>query len=371
MDSDIQVTQENKEFRILTAIGMITVVLGHLNSNVLDVFGLFPYYSYHVFIFVFVAGYFYKPKVQENLLSYIGHKFLKLMVPYYIWNLLYGILTMILHNVGFTIGYNLSFRTMFLDPFLGGHHFMYHFPSWFVPALFVIEVVNVLGRKVLSVFRLDKEWLIFCSCLFMGIMTVYLAIGGHVWGYYKDVGRILFLMPGFQLGRIYKEKIEKYNHFNIYLYLFVIIMIQLIIRFTQGGLNFSAVWVTSFANGPLVPFLTVTTGIAFWIGISKILNKIPYVNKLMVTIGRNSFRIMMHHMSMFLLLKTIFLGIKAWQFQRGIEIFKDFDMNEYLQNVSYVYLPDGKPLWIIPYIVIGIGVPVFMGEVMKRIYQRK
>ena len=41
---------ENKEFRILSAIGMILVVAGHLGFNVFDVGGLFPYYSFHVFL---------------------------------------------------------------------------------------------------------------------------------------------------------------------------------------------------------------------------------------------------------------------------------------------------------------------------------
>ena len=56
---------ENKEFRILSAIGMILVVAGHLGFNVFDVGGLFPYYSFHVFIFLFVSGYFYKKEAYN------------------------------------------------------------------------------------------------------------------------------------------------------------------------------------------------------------------------------------------------------------------------------------------------------------------
>lgn len=49
--------EENKQMRILSAIGMILVVAGHLGYSVFDVGGLFPYYSFHVFIFLFVSGY--------------------------------------------------------------------------------------------------------------------------------------------------------------------------------------------------------------------------------------------------------------------------------------------------------------------------
>ena len=52
--------EENKQMRILSAIGMILVVAGHLGYSLFDVGGLFPYYSFHVFIFLFVSGYFYR-----------------------------------------------------------------------------------------------------------------------------------------------------------------------------------------------------------------------------------------------------------------------------------------------------------------------
>ena len=45
--------KENKEFRILSAIGIILVVAGHLGYDVFDIGGLFPYYSFHVPLFMF------------------------------------------------------------------------------------------------------------------------------------------------------------------------------------------------------------------------------------------------------------------------------------------------------------------------------
>ena len=59
--------EENKQMRILSAIGMILVVAGHLGFNVFDVGGLFPYYSFHVFIFLFVSGYFYKKEAEKGI----------------------------------------------------------------------------------------------------------------------------------------------------------------------------------------------------------------------------------------------------------------------------------------------------------------
>ena len=50
-------TEENRQFRILSALGITFVVAGHLGYGVFDMGGLFPYYSFHVFIFLFVSGY--------------------------------------------------------------------------------------------------------------------------------------------------------------------------------------------------------------------------------------------------------------------------------------------------------------------------
>lgn len=47
--------KENRQFQILSALGIIFVVAGHLGYGVFDIGGLFPYYSFHVYIFLFVC----------------------------------------------------------------------------------------------------------------------------------------------------------------------------------------------------------------------------------------------------------------------------------------------------------------------------
>lgn len=289
--------KENRQFRILSALGIIFVVAGHLGYNVFELGGLFPYYSFHVFIFLFVAGYFYKEEAETNILHYILKKCRSLLLPYFVWNLFYGVLTQILHRAGFSLGQELSFKTLFISPFLDGHQFLYNFSAWFVPALFLIEVINVLMRKILDVLHLKNEWLIFLGCLLLGMITVQLAIGGHVWGLYKMPGRLLFMLPGFQMGRIYRDKLEKYDRLPDGIWLMIIIGIQVLISICCAGLAFGAVWVTSFANGPIVPYLTVVTGIAFWLRIARIISAIPNISDKLVYLGRNTYTVMIDRKS--------------------------------------------------------------------------
>lgn len=357
--------RENKEFRILSAIGIILVVAGHLGYNLFDIGELFPYYSFHVFIFLFVSGYFYKREAEERIAGYLIGKCVTLLVPYFAWNLFYGILTGLLHKAGFVIGQPLSLKTLFLSPFLDGHQFLYNFPAWFVPVLFMIEVINVLMRRVLSLLRLNYEWLIFAGCLTAGILTVWLAAGGHVWGWYKIPGRLLFMLPGFQMGRIYREKLKKHDTLADGPYFLIVMGIQVLITIFCYGLNFSAVWVSSFANGPVIPYITVTTGIAFWLRMARIMSKIPYLSDKMVCIGRNTYSIMMHHVACFMLVKGIFYLISLYT-----PFCSEFDREMFFSEIGFVYLAGGSEAgkWI--YLLTGIGLPLVIAGLQRYIAEK-
>lgn len=353
---------ENKEFRILSAFGILFVVAGHLNYDLFTVGGLFPYYSFHVFIFLFVSGYFYNEEAEKHVISYFVKKCLSLLLPYYIWNLVYGIVAFLLHGAGFSIGQELSVYTLLLAPFDGGHQFMYQYPSWFVPVLFIIEMINVMMRKVLSWFRLNNEWLILAGCLAAGILTVWLAIGNHVWGWYKIPGRILFMLPGFQFGRIYREKLEKKDVLPNGIYFIIVMTIQVIIHICTGGrLAFGAVWVNNFACGPIVPYLTVITGIAFWLRIAKCIKDVPFFATGLVTIGRNTYSIMMHHIFACFMVKAF-----CFMLHKLTGFCSEFDCLAFQSDVNYLYLPGGAEAakWI--YLSVGIGLPIWIASLQKK-----
>ncbi len=354
--------KENKEFRILSAIGIILVVAGHLGYDLFDIGGLFPYYSFHVFIFLFVSGYFYKEESQEHIGNYLLGKGITLLLPYFAWNLFYGVLAQVLHGAGFSIGEGLSFKTLFLSPFLDGHQFMYNFPAWFVPVLFMLEAANVLMRKLLSLLKLDFEWLIFAGCLAAGIATVWLAIGGHVWGWYKLPGRLLFMMPGFQMGRLYRTKLEGRDTLPDGPYFLLVMGIQVLIVIFAAGLNFSAVWVSSFANGPVVPYLTVATGIAFWLRAARIISQIPYLSRKMAYIGRNTYAIMMHHVGGFMLVKGFFYLCSLLT-----PFCAEFDREVFFREIGFVYLAGGAEgaKWI--YLFAGIALPLAIAGGIRQI----
>ena len=349
----MQTKERNATFCILSVIGMILILLGHLDFPILTGGDLFPYYSYHVMIFPFISGYFYRPEQETHILSYVKHKCKTLLLPYFIFNLFYGMLATLLHLAGFSIGGNISLYNLFIAPFMGGHQFLYNAPAWFVPALFLLEVCNVIGRKILSYLRIHNEVLIQLLYLAIGCAAVFLSKRGSVYDFYKLPGRIMFLAPCFQFGRLYKTVLEKRDIAPNCLYFPILLLIQLFLVTTNAGLNFSAVWVSSFANSPLTPYLTTVTGIALWLRIAKILTPVLGKSRFVQYFGKNTYSVMMHHLFSFFIINSIFYAVSSLT-----AFFTDFDRAAFLSDIYYVYLPGGFTQFKWVYLMAGIFLPL-------------
>lgn len=356
-------TKRNDTFVILSAIGIILILLGHLDFPILNMGGLFPYYSFHVMLFPFISGYFYKTADESNLPAYIKRKFIHLIVPYFVWNIIYGILATALHNFGMGIGENISLYNLTIAPFLSGHQFMYQAASWFVPALFLLELCNIIGRKILSLLRIRNEYVIMALYLVVGLTAIFLAKRGSVYDYYKLPARIMLLAPCFQFGHLYKEKLEERDTLPSYIYFPVLLLIQFVIIFASyGQVAFSAVWVTGFAHSVFLPYLTTLTGIAFWLRIAKELTPVLKNSRFIHYLGTHTFSVMMHHLMGFFLVNSVFSllsGIHEW--------FADFDMALFTTDIYYTYLPNGmseiKWLYLAAGLVVSLGI-AWLGEIL-------
>lgn len=346
--------QRNHTFVILSAIGILLVLLGHLDFQILSLGGLFLYYSFHVMLFVFISGYFYKPEEEVHIFSYIKRKCLHLLIPYFIWNVFYGILATLLHNVGIQIGENISLYNLFIAPFLGGHQFMYNAAAWFVPALFLVELCNVIGRRLLSLVRIRNEYVIMALYLIIGLASVYLAKRGSVYDLYKLPGRIMFLAPAFQMGRLYKEKLESKDKLPSSIYFLILLLIQFVISFAhEGRIGFSAVWVTGFSHSIFLPYLTTITGIAFWMRIAKELTPLLSKSRFVMYLGTHTFSVMMHHLLGFFLVNSVFSLLSSIA-----EPFNAFDHTSFISDIYYAYMPYGMTeiKWL--YLAVGIALPL-------------
>lgn len=347
--------QVNMQFRILSALAMILVVMGHVDEGMLTIGGLFPYYSFHIALFLFISGYFYQPEKEERIGAYLVGKARSLLLPYFVWNLVYGLLVLALRTVGFYIGNEPSLWTLFAEPFLSGHQFLYNAPAWFVPALFLTEAANVVIRRLLRLVHMQNDWLLMGLYLCLGFLVVWLSAHGYVYDWYRIPGRLMYMLPCYQMGQLYRQRLEKRDALPNWLYFGVLFSIQLILVSFCNGLAVSAAWCNGFLNGPVIPYVTAVTGIAFWLRVSRILTPALSKSRFWNDFGAHTFAVMMHQVMAFLAVKSVFFLLHT-----AAGWFADFDINAYLTDVYYMYLPGGLTQFKMLYVIAGICLPLLL-----------
>ncbi len=360
---DRQKIPYNVTFGILSALAILMIVAGHAGYDILTVGGLFPYYSFHVPLFLFISGYFYREEEEARPLLYLKKKVKRLLLPYFVWNVVYGVIAWALRAFGgFSMGERISLKTLFVSPFLNGYQFIYNYAAWFVPVLVVIEMMNLCMRLVLKKLHLHYEWLILVGTLAVGMAVVQFAIDGRVWGLYKTPGRLLFLYPCFQMGQFYKKKLEAKDTLGNVPYLAFVIGVQVLLHLCCNGLAYSSVWCTGFANGPLIPYVTVVSGTAFWLRVARIFTPLQNpAGGFLLHLGRNTYAVMMHHVMAFMLVKMILAGIAV-----GTGYLADFDFVRFRADIDYYYLVKGSEAFKMVYLAAGVGLPLGLQWILGR-----
>lgn len=355
----------DRQFDILSALAMLLVVMGHVDEGMLTIGGLFPYYSFHIALFLFISGYFYVPEKEAHIGAYLAGKARRLLLPYFIWNAFYGLLVVCLRAAGFYIGNVPSLWTLFVEPFLSGHQFLYNAPAWFVPALFLTEAVNVMIRRLLRAVGLRNEWALMGMYLCLGFLVVWFSAGGRVYDWYRIPGRIMYMLPCYQMGRLYRERLKRHDTLPDWLYFGILLIAQLLLACFANGLAVSAAWVNGFSNGPVVPYITAATGIAFWLRVSRILEPALAKNRFFNRLGQNTYAVMLHQVLAFFVVKGMFAlagAATGW--------FADFDWNAFRTDVYYFYLPGGLTQFKMLYVTAGVALPLLLQRGIDAVWQR-
>jgi fucose 4-O-acetylase-like acetyltransferase len=225
----------NKNLRLglMKCFGIIMVVDCH-TGNTLNLFNsVFPYNSFFMPMFMFISGYFFKSYKVSNVFEIIWDEIKKLMIPYYIYNLFFGILVNSLNSNGYGFrAMQVSLFSLFVQPFFSGIQFYLNGAGWFVPMLFLVRVIYkclylgiskgmCLLKKVRSLnqntITYVSDVIIFVVLLGAGVYAVLEAQKSN-FGYgtlYEDVEikmmiyKVLFLLFFYHFGVIFHKNLEK------------------------------------------------------------------------------------------------------------------------------------------------------------------
>lgn len=359
-------SKSNKQFMILSALGIFFVVDTHALSPFAFEGDFFPYNSYFMPMFVFISGYFFKPEKIQHLGTYFKGKVKKLVIPLLFWNLVYGILVNTLRYLGITnYGDTLNLRALLLEPFLGCLAYEFNNPAWFVSALFCVVVVYALLRKALG--RIWNEGIMSVLLVIIGTVSVYWAKQGAGT---TEVGLILsktgFFLQFYQMGYLYKTYVEAlYKKIHPIVRLIVPVLVNSVLTYKLHDLNYFNISVMSgfTTDYPIVPFITSMTGICFWLTVAEILVPTLGDSRLVNYISDNTYTVMMHHIFFFNIYNLLLAGLVKLSV---LNI--PFDFESFRNTAWYRFEPiRACDVW---YVFFGMAGPLLVKYMFQKIHQR-
>ena len=349
----------NIQFCILSAMGIIFIVDGHLNNSYFDIGGLLPYYSFHIPLFAFISGYFYRPGSERDLRNYGKHKFKRLMVPYFLWNLFYGVLAWILRGMGFGFGEPVTLWNLLGEPFLHGYQFILNHAAWFVPTLFLTEMAYGAARRVVR-----NTPALMSLCFFMGLAGIFVSRPWGTEGLLLTAVKVMFLLPVYGAGSLYRTRLEQKDTLGSPWYFSVILFLALGLAVSGRRLIYAVSGCHDF-TGYLLPYITAALGIAFWLRAARILTPALAGSRAVLFLGKNTFGVMMHHMTVFLLIKSCY----AWLARGGI-LFGSFDFAAWKTDFYYCFLPRGMGQFKVFYLLAGILVSLALETGVRTCWEK-
>lgn len=354
-----QKSNEDMAFRYLYGFGILFVVLSHCDGGgVRFLSNWMNFGAFHLAIFVFGSGYFFKKEKLQQPLSYFRQKIKRLLLPLWCWNLFYGILLALLKLCGFAFGEALTLKNLLLFPISSENLYVLNMGSWFIFPFFMVQLLYAVLKLLLDCLKKPQitDRLIPIIFIAAGGVGVYLA--GH--GYHEvklyPVFRILYFMPFYACGMLYRDFLQKQiAKLPAFVVLGVCLFTSLLLNTYYGRTVYAIPSSCDYPFGVAATYLAAFLGIAFWMKVSEVLAQCGTDCKPLLTLGRSTWEIMIHQFAGIMAVKCFFAGAN-----RLFGYFPDFDWNAFYGDIWYLYRPGGIEEYAFLYVLGAIGVPLFI-----------
>lgn len=340
---------------ILRAFGIFCIVYAHNMDHGFRLSNWLTVSSVYVIqLFVFCAGYFYRDS-DLHFGRFLLKKAKEYLLPYYVWNLIYGVLSSILRGMG-VIGYGekISLYTMLVQPWTDGAQFYFNYASWFLLSLFLVVLATDLLRRLIRRFReMDRKAdYILLAVLFLLSLGAMILLGEeqYHYGLKAAVLRPIVLLPYYQLGYVYHRYwAQEGNVKRKLVWVLVLLLAQIALNKLCGPLGTKMVY-GHFIGNPAVLILAALTAVLLSASIAGVLEKYVSSWRVLSTVSQNTMSIMLHHMFVMFLIEAVLwiLGVPG------------FDAEQFHSSIWYDYTFGMSREWfILIYVALGLAVPVF------------
>lgn len=299
---------------VARALAILLIVFGHIIGHC-DKLGLVLYYiqAFHVPIFFVISGFLFKTKEKQKYKGFVWQKFKRIMVPYFVFGLLFLVPYFILGSSvseDLNINNELSIGKSLLGIIYGNGHdqlLKQNSALWFLPCLFIMYqifyFIDYLKKKIKKNSS-AQEYIIFLLLAVLGVTNYSIPHVRLPWGIDIAISLSVF----FELGSIIrniKEK-EKKMFIDNYFVAVILLIIGGIICFVNKEVSCMDYF---FGNYWLFLLSALSTIVAVFI----LLSKLPRI-RFMEEIGKQTMGILIFHKLIVLIFQTrrYFYITKKW-----------------------------------------------------------
>ncbi len=351
----IRARNSNTQMDLLKLYGIFCVVYAHCYWHGFYISGFGVISSIYVIqLFIFCAGYFY-PRAMDGKAAYLKKCVRSYLLPFFCWNLVYGLLHDLLYALGLLrFGNHLSLYTLFIQPWLDNEQFWLNLPSWFLLTLFLTATLHWLIR-----YGLQKLGRLTCTA---EIITLALSIGVSlllIWrlgsnqhhGVASTVCRPLILLPYFQFGTLFRAHEHRISRKMQALLCLLLALVLLGIGQFQPLT--STTLYCSFSGNPLLLVISAIASVMLVVLLCGFLSPVFSRWRLTAYAGRCTMYIMLHHMLiLYGIHVALFLLHRIWPLP-------DFAPAQLRSSIWYRYISGGP--WLLPiYLILALSVPLLV-----------
>lgn len=276
--------------------GIFLIVFGHMSLYSENLKWLNTYvYSFHVPLFFVLSGYLFDKYKDYSFLNFLKKKATTILIPYFVFSILFLIIYLAL-GASVAESLNKQMSSSLSSLFLGilyatGDKLPQNAPLWFLPCLFVVEILYFLISKVCK----NNKTAITVICIILCLLFLYIKLPLLPW----SLNSAFIMLLYFNLGNLKIPNIKN-NMYNI-----ILIVILLIAGFLLQLQNKINVSVMTNCYGNQIIFLS--SSFLSIMGYYLLFKSLPvvgnWISKL-AGIGKNTLGILIFHKLFVILFQT-------------------------------------------------------------------
>lgn len=309
----------NTEMNIAKLLGIFAIVAGHVKWNIFGDF--FTSYSYHIPLFFFISGYFFKTEIIEG--ECLLKKFLRFtkkiisryLGKFYLYHFFYGGVTFAVFIIFNRLYGKLpTFKNMTISP-IDSTPFSFSSPNWFIYQLAISLVAFALIMIICK--KINKN-IYFPLSFFLPFAVISILISkdnfGVSYGFTRVLIRTLISLFYIYMGYLYKISLEKKIKYNMQTFSIILAIHIIVFIFSNTNVNLGLIFAQIHHN--ISPFIIPFTSIYFILFISKLIAPLIKEGSLADKIGRNTLHIMANHKFVIFLIQLVIFQIDGKPFSQ-------------------------------------------------------